>query len=265
MASNNPKVIVIGHLGDAILTLKNPNTPFAVWKEASGAEKAAPESGVDSDGTKRKVVLGDKTLESRPKRQKPGASSPPCEENDVSQPDPDEGNVANTFVAYQVSSRHLVSGSAKFRSELIGPWEESRKGEDGLYHLSTSDCDSEAFEIFLNVLHLRNRQVPKELSLELFTKVAILVDYYRCWEAFDLISTVWLNHLQDFDPLPRNYGRELMLWMVIAWVFQLPEEFTETSRIALRENTEPHVQDMELGIPPAILSKIVHEQCKLLC
>jgi hypothetical protein len=62
MASNNPKVIVIDHLGDAILTLKNPNTPFAVWKEASGAEKAAPESGVDSDGTKRKVVLGDKTL-----------------------------------------------------------------------------------------------------------------------------------------------------------------------------------------------------------
>jgi hypothetical protein len=148
---------------------------------------------------------------------------------------------------------------------LTGSWEESRKGEDGLYHLSASDWYSEAFEILLNVLHLRNRQVPKELSLELLAKVAVLVDYHRCWEDFDLFNTLWVELLRVKQPVPIDYGRALMLWMAVAWVFKLPEEFTATSGIALRENTEPHVQDMELGIPPAILSKIVHEQCKLLC
>jgi hypothetical protein len=41
----------------------------------------------------------------------------------------------------------------------------------------------------------QHRQVAKQLTLEMLTKVAVLVDYYMCWEAFDLISSVWINDM----------------------------------------------------------------------
>jgi hypothetical protein len=116
MASNAHNVIVIDQLGDAIITLKNPNVPFAVWKESGGAEEVAPESGAGLDGTKRKIASGGKTLERRPKQKNPRASSKRCEDDNASQLDPYEDNVANTSIKYQVSSRHLVSGSAKFEA-----------------------------------------------------------------------------------------------------------------------------------------------------
>jgi hypothetical protein len=260
MAPNAQNVIVIDQLADAILMLKNPNAAFAVWREQDDAVTLPASSGKETE-----TISGEKPLESGSTRQDSGTSSSPNEENGPSQTDSDEGNEVDASISYWVSSRHLISGSAKFRSELTGPWDESTRGEDGLYHLSTSDWDSEAFEILLNVLHLRNRQVPKQLSLELLAKVAVLINYYRCWEAFDLFSTLWLAKVRVSQPVPQQYERDLMLWMVIGWVFKLPEEFTLCTGLALRQNKEPHVQDMELGIPPVILCKASREKDMLQC
>jgi hypothetical protein len=48
MAFNAQIVIVIDQLGDAILTLKNPNAPFPVWKE-EGDTGSGAEEGDDAD------------------------------------------------------------------------------------------------------------------------------------------------------------------------------------------------------------------------
>lgn len=103
------------------------------------------------------------------------------------------------------------------------------------------------------MLHMRFRQVPRSLSLELLAKVAMLVDYYRCWEAFDLIADVWITDLQAKHPVPQIYSRNLMMWLLISWVFKLDAEFERTTKIALRQSFELNIRDMELGIPPAIL------------
>lgn len=60
----------------------------------------------------------------------------------------------------------------KFRSELSESWSESTKGEDGLHHLTVEDWELEVFNILLNILHLRNRQVPPSLTLETLDKMA---------------------------------------------------------------------------------------------
>jgi hypothetical protein len=252
-SSAQDDVIVIDRLGDTILTLKSPNAVFAVW------EQKMPDIELESDSNEEEVPLGEKILESRPMWLRSRITTLSPGGNDIdSQPDTDDGNGASPSIMYRVSSRHLMSGSAKFRNELTGPWDESSKKKDGMYHLNTSEWDIEAFAIFLNVLHLRNRQVPKALSLEMLAKVAVLVDYYRCWEAFDLFSILWVENVRGKEPVPGAYMRELMLWMVVSWVFRLPYEFMQTTRIAIRQNKEPHIRDMELGIPPAILSKMSH-------
>jgi hypothetical protein len=48
VAFNAKNVIVIDQLGDAIITLKNPNAPFHIWKEESDAGSGA-EEGNDAD------------------------------------------------------------------------------------------------------------------------------------------------------------------------------------------------------------------------
>jgi hypothetical protein len=41
--------------------------------------------------------------------------------------------------------------------------------------------------------------------------VAMLVDYYRSWEAFDLIAPLWIAAArQSFEP-PPYYGRDVLL------------------------------------------------------
>lgn len=67
-----------------------------------------------------------------------------------------------------------------------------------------------------------------------------------------MIADIWVTHLRAICPVPGTYGRELTLWMLVSWVFKLKNEFTLSTMRALRQDDEPTIRDMELGIPPAI-------------
>jgi len=156
-------------------------------------------------------------------------------------------------LVFRVSSKLLMNASPRFRKELTS-WGESLKAEDDLYHLEASDWDPEAFGILLNTLHLRHRKVPKELTLEMLAKVAVLVDYYKCWEAFDFIAPIWITHARKHWPVDLTVTRHSMLWMMVSWVFKLPREFTYTTERVIRLSREEHVRDLGLGIPKSILA-----------
>jgi hypothetical protein len=111
-------------------------------------------------------------------------------------------------IVYQVSSRHLVSASPEFHSELTGPSGNSFKAADGLYYSTTFKWDPEALSIPLNIVHLRHRQVAKQLTVEMFA------NHYIGWGAFDLISSVWINDVRRNWQLRLTYDRDLMLWML---------------------------------------------------
>ena len=66
--------------------------------------------------------------------------------------------------------------------------ESDRNETAGLFHIDAEDWDAETFLIYLQILHLRNRQVPRIVTLEIMAKMAILVDYYDCGEAVKLLS-----------------------------------------------------------------------------
>jgi hypothetical protein len=179
--------------------------------------------------------------------EKPGQPAIPIKEDE----EEDEG------IRYHVSSRHLALASGFFKTSLSrNGWIEGQPNTaDGMYHLSTADWDPQALLILLRVLHLRNRMVPRSLTLEMLTKVAVLVDYYRCGEAVELFSQMWVDAARKSSPVPPTYGRELVLWMCIAWVFKLPSEFKQTTDIAFRQSKSPTIQDMCLPIPMVVLGK----------
>ena len=117
---------------------------------------------------------------------------------------------------------------------------------DGLYHILTEDWDETALGILLSVLHHRNRQVPRSVSLEMLAKVTVLIDYYDCAEAAELSTEIWVGYVRKNYPVPSTMCRNLMLWMCIAWVLRLPAEFKYTTKIALRSNSQ---ELSTLGLP----------------
>ena len=112
------------------------------------------------------------------------------------------------------------------------------------------------FEILLNILHLPNRQVPVDITLVRLAKFAVLVDYYDCWEAVEVWTNIWIKDLEKKEPVPAVYSRELVLWMLIAWVFEMPGNFNKTTLIALRQSQTPMIQDMGLPISPVVIGTL---------
>ena len=128
-----------------------------------------------------------------------------------------------------------------------GKWKEGVPNEeDGLFHINVDDWDGEAILLLLNVIHHRNRQVPRTISLEMLAKIAVLIDYYDCGEAVELCTERWVEDLKLTSPVPSEYCRDLMLWMCVAWVLKLPEEFTQTTAVAIRREDQ---ELSTLGLP----------------
>ena len=209
----------------------NPGTAFAVWESIpEGCDlETEDRHGVTKDKDKDCLQISDLVAE------KAGYAS---------------------MVEYQVSSKHLEKASSTFKVQLTGSWSESRKFEDDLYHLTAKDWDPEVFQILLDILHLRNRQVPSSVTLETLAKFAVLVDYYGCWEAVEVWTNIWIKDVEKKEPVPTVYSRELVLWMSIAWVFELYEIFNKTTLIALRQSQTPMIQDMGLPISAVVVGTL---------
>lgn len=115
-------------------------------------------------------------------------------------------------VRMRVSSSHLSLASPHFKRQLRGDWRESHiLRSDGCVSLSLEDWDPDALLILMNVIHSQTRRIPRSISLEMLTKLAILLDYYEYIEVTELISEVWLNNLRE--SLPDTYCRDLILWI----------------------------------------------------
>jgi hypothetical protein len=123
-------------------------------------------------------------------------------------------------IQLRVSSRHLILASPYFRGALNGPWSEATSlSTDCCRHIFAEDWDPQAFLILMHIIHGRNRQVPRLVSLEFLAKIAALVDYYKCYEAVEVFAELWLQGLKSHSQLPSQVGRDLVLWLFVSWVF----------------------------------------------
>ncbi|RAR04548.1 hypothetical protein DDE82_004505 [Stemphylium lycopersici] len=275
MASPNSDHIIIEPTGETLLILDTPGAKFAVWTAFEDVDDGSHDTNAEDiddeffhqDGLEEEITPNwtkweehDMSEEEENIRRRADSPLPSVsmiwEEHSTHSTAYDSVNlVAPPALVYQISSTHLITASPRFKEELASQ-NEGCKDENGLFHLKASRWDPDAFTILLNVLHTRYRRVPKELSLEMVAKIAVMIDYYRCGEAFELISEIWIRHLRAHHSIPKTYNRDLMLWVLVSWVFKLPKEFSRCTARALRQCTQPSIQYLELGIPPVILQAI---------
>ncbi|KAI4950459.1 hypothetical protein J4E91_004342 [Alternaria rosae] len=155
-------------------------------------------------------------------------------------------------IHYHVSSRHLILASVAFKRMLAqnGFAESVRNEADGLYHITAHDWDAEAFLIVLRIVHGRNKLIPREVRLEMLAKIAVLEDYYNFGEALDLFTEVWIRELTN-RPIPQTHCRDLVLWVWVAWVFDVEQQFTNVTATSMRQITESF-RTLDLPIPAIV-------------
>jgi hypothetical protein len=225
---------------DTVITLKNASAVFAPW-DAKG--DSLPNNILDQLSPDHRA---DSTFAAASGTQEPSSSTPetvtPVKED----------------VYFRVSSRHLILASPWFKRALTNEaWSESYRSEDdGLFHITVTDWDAEAFLILLNVLHLRTNveRVPRTLPLEMLSKIAVLVDYYECGEAIEFVTTTWIDHVRTKSVFPTTYCRDLILWIWVAYVFNLREEFRRATKVTIAQSDGP-IRTLGLPIPSQISSE----------
>lgn len=152
-----------------------------------------------------------------------------------------------------VSGKHLGLASRQFQRMLTGPYSEAKKDAWNLHQVTASDWDPDAFRILFDVIHGYHRDVPRSLSLEMFAKLVVVVDYYECHESIDIYIDIWLKNLER--ELPKVYGRESMLWMLISWVLSRADTLQSMAHLALQYSSKL-IEVLDLPIPADLLSEL---------
>jgi len=168
--------------------------------------------------------------EAAPAVQEPDEDAQP-DDDSVHSDDSASSAGALTDVHMRVSSKHIILASSTFRSMLGPGFEEGQRlRTEGSTDIALGDDDPDAFEILLNIIHGLTRKVPRSVSLEMLTKLAVLVNYYQMHEAVELFSDTWIDSLVK-EGLPQSHSSETGRWLLIAWVFDKPLEFRAMSRV----------------------------------
>jgi hypothetical protein len=170
-------------------------------------------------------------------------------------------STAPQAVKFLTSSHHVKLASPVFKAALTGDWLERTITKGGRRQIGTSDWDVEALRITLGILHGRTRDVSHTITLEMLCKVAVLVDYYQCHEAFSFCSSVWIGHLRD--SFTEMYGIDLILWLCVSWVFRDDGIFKAATETAIEQSYE-EIRTLELPISGRVTSTFLAHLSKCL-
>ncbi|KAI1751966.1 hypothetical protein F4782DRAFT_164592 [Xylaria castorea] len=244
-----PTKYTIDPNGDVIITLRNFGTPFAVLQKNN--ELYIP-TKISPPFVSFAVWQGEKSQSlNNGVGYKPVKVAPPEPgENTVTSEAQIEPSTTPPEIHLQVSSAHLTLASRYFKTAFGGPFTESKPDADGLRHVDASDWDTWALLIVLRIIHGRNCQVPRSLDLEMLAKVAVIVDYYKCYEAVDAFAEIWLQRIKG-TLLLGSFDRDLILLLHISCVFRWTEGFKAVTKTVLHHSKGP-LDTLNLPIPEKV-------------
>lgn len=154
-----------------------------------------------------------------------------------------------------VSSRHMMHASEQFHRILSGNYSEGITLRNKGHVVIPLSADLDAMIILLNIIHGASRKVPRQVSLEVLKKLAVLVCELGMLETVQFFSDTWIDNFQRLG-LPTSYNDNVLPLVYIFWAFDRSSEFKDMTRIAQREsdeNLEKNVGD--IPIPHSIIGK----------
>jgi len=107
--------------------------------------------------------------------------------------------------------------------------------------------DVYGMEVLMNIVHGLTKRVPRQLDLQTFLKVVVLIDKYEFEEVAEVFTDMWFQYLRP--KMSQNLDADLASWIVICWVLKKPDEYTILTKIAIREIT----YRVELKVPDRII------------
>lgn len=154
----------------------------------------------------------------------------------------------------RLSSKHLMLASPRLRKMFTGDWREAtEKNEDGLLTWRVGDSfDPSAFITVMNIVHGRNKDVPRVVDLESLAKIAVVTDDLQCDDAIGIYPDAWINGLKN--SLPSTYCRELIFWIMISFFFHDQHTFSSATRTAIL-GSDNEVPSLGVPIHEDIISK----------
>lgn len=115
---------------------------------------------------------------------------------------------------------------------MNGPWKEATQNEQTIRQIQVDGWEEAAFVIVMDIIHGHNREVSRQITLELLTQVSVVVDYYECHEAVEPFIDQWIQgHI-----LPNDFGSPCIRWLCIAWVFKCTEIFSTMAELVVRHS-----------------------------
>ncbi|KAH6960441.1 hypothetical protein DER45DRAFT_642376 [Fusarium avenaceum] len=146
--------------------------------------------------------------------------------------DPSSSDKKDVEIRMRVSSSHLALASPFFKREIETFQEEN---SSAVPNLVLDGLDSKALAIALNVIHGRQRQVPRKVDLPFLTTVASFAETFGCVEALQFTAEVWHAALYEKEPL----NKYCLMWLYSSWVFSWSDSFSEMLRVVSMQYEGP--------------------------
>jgi len=251
--------------GDLLLLMSRPAEPETKADVETGENVSGPEERDAGSRSSEEDVEGGNgtpvdTLDGLPDNQDPGpetVSTPESKPDDTNENEPKKPDIE---VHMLVSSKHLILASPVFKAMLKGDtFKEGRTlSSSGRVEVPLPDDNVAAFIIILDIIHGRNRRVPRQVSLEMMTNLSILVDKYQMLEAVEAFSEAWIEDLKV--NLPEQFDDNTGRWLAISWVFGRRVEFTTMTQYIEQQSGVSWIGnyfDPDLPIPHIIFGKLL--------
>ncbi|KAJ5472054.1 hypothetical protein N7539_008623 [Penicillium diatomitis] len=212
---------IIDPEGEVIITLRNANSPFAKPTRDTWIHQWLESSQTSSS---KSIPLSRLSL----------LKSPTIEAT-VAEESVAEGHLGQNCSRIQVSAKHLMFASPFFKRLLTGGWKESvAYFQKGSVEITAESWDVEALMIML-------------------AKIAAIADYYECREALDFLAELWIEKMEEETPSVAS--RDLILWLWVSWVIQLPTQFKLSTSIASSQS-DGFIDNLGLSIPEDVIVSI---------
>lgn len=126
---------------------------------------------------------------------------------------------------------------------------------EGTLVIPLSD-DSNALIILMYIVHGMTKKVPRNVTLDTLTKLAILVNYYQLHEAVGFFSETWIGDLKQ-KSFPKSLDAEVIPWLFISRVFSMNHEYAQLTQILEYESDDRLEDNIDnnLPIPASIISE----------
>ncbi|KAE8344879.1 hypothetical protein BDV24DRAFT_171382 [Aspergillus arachidicola] len=241
-------IYILDPEGDIFLVLDNvtENLPGSLWDIDDSTLAGFPNSSMHPEPLPEHLEdIGNPEEENR-------AVEVDYRENTDQSVNPPQDQHVEQHLRIRASSKHLTLACPQFKRTLQPGFQEGNELKSkGYLELPVQDWPALPFLIVTMIIHGRTRTVPRKVSLGRLAEIAVIVDYYECYEAVEVFSDMWINALAE-KPLESVSDAEK--WLLISWVFQQDTIFERSSKyLQLRSTT--NMTAIPFPIPSSVRGK----------